>query len=284
MPRRSRTCLREELADVAHPLGEALGPVVGEQPAELLQVRSAAGRVHDDQIDVLEGVDEAPREALALLEPPRVHRERTAAALRRRHDLEAIRGEDARGGGVHVGEHGALHAAGEEADSRARGAFGRSHACDLALPAPRRRHVHERAESPRQRQRPPDRGEVERDAHARRIGQDAEEEPADEAVAHRAQHLLLDDGAGALDQAVVADARRARRHARHAPEAAVEVLGHGCIELDRAVETRVHQVDASARRVHLLVPEDVGRARRKAEPAVDAIGGVLADHGRSEVR
>ncbi len=167
---------------------------------------------------------------------------------------------------------------------RARATFRWCHAGDLALPTPRRRHVHERAEPLRQRQPAPDRGEVERDAHARRVGQDAEEEAAHEAVPDRAQHLLLDDGAGALDQAVVADAGRARRDARHAAEAAVEVLRHGRVELDRAVEQRVHQVDASARRVHLLVPEDVGRARRQAEPAVDAVGGVLADHGRSEER
>ncbi len=111
VPRRPRECLGEQFADVAHLLGEALGSVVAEQPAELFQMRPAAGRVDDDQLDVLEGVDEPPREALSLLEAPRVHRERAAAALRRSNDLEAVRGENARGRGVHVGEHGALHAA-----------------------------------------------------------------------------------------------------------------------------------------------------------------------------
>jgi hypothetical protein len=36
-------------------------------------------------------------------------------------------------------------------------------------------------------------------------------------------------------------------------------------------EALVHQVDAPARGVHLLTEEDVGRARRQAEAAVDAV-------------
>ena len=37
------------------------------------------------------------------------------------------------------------------------------------------------------------------------------------------------------------------------------------------VEALVHEVDAPARRVHLLPEEDVGRAGRQAEAAVDAV-------------
>ena len=43
------------------------------------------------------------------------------------------------------------------------------------------------------------------------------------------------------------------------------------VQLDRPVERRLHQPDAPARRVHLLVPELVGRARRQAEAAVHAV-------------
>ena len=53
------------------------------------------------------------------------------------------------------------------------------------------------------------------------------------------------------------------------------------VQRHRPVEARVHQVDAAARRVHLLVPENVGRAGRQAEAAVDAVGGQLADHAAS---
>ena len=112
--------LREELADVAHLRGERLGALVAEEPAELLQVRAAARRVHDDEVDVVEGVDQLARERLALLEPSRVHRQRAAAALRRRDDLVAVRGEHAGRRRVHVREDGALDAAREEADARTR--------------------------------------------------------------------------------------------------------------------------------------------------------------------
>ena len=40
----------------------------------------------------------------------------------------------------------------------------------------------------------------------------------------------------------------------------------------------LHQIDPSARRVHLLVPERVRRARRQAEAAVDAVGDQLGLH------
>ena len=90
------------------------------------------------------------------------------------------------------------------------------------------------------------------------------------------------DAACALDQAVVAHARRARGDACHAAEAAVEVLGDRRVQRDGAVEARVHQVDAPARGVHLLAPEHVGRAGRQAEAAVDAVGGVLADHAAED--
>ena len=43
---------------------------------------------------------------------------------------------------------------------------------------------------------------------------------------------------------------------------------------------RLHQVDPPARRVHLLAPQQVGRARRQAEPAVHAVVDQLAEGGR----
>jgi hypothetical protein len=113
MPGRSRRCLGEQLAHVSYLLGESRRALVAEQPAQLLQVRPTPGRVHDDELDVVEGLDEPSRERLALLEPPRVDGERPAAALRRRDNLVAVGGENTGGGGVHVREDGMLDAAGE---------------------------------------------------------------------------------------------------------------------------------------------------------------------------
>src|SRR4029079_14947337 len=73
-------------------------------------------------------------------------------------------------------------------------------------------------------------------------------------------------------------ARRTARHAGHASEAAVEMLGHGGAQRERALRRLLHQLDPPARRDHLLAPEDVRRAGREAEPAVDARPRELLDH------
>ena len=62
------------------------------------------------------------------------------------------------------------------------------------------------------------------------------------------------------------------------PRQRSKCCGDRRVERDGSVEAGVHQVDATARRVHLLAPEDVRRARRQAEPAVDAVRGELANH------
>ena len=264
----SRTCRRERLR-----------ALVSEQPAELLQVRPAARGVHDDEVDVLECIDECAGECLPLLDPARVHRKRSAAALRGSDDLVAVRRQHSRGRRVHVGKHCALDAAREQTDACAS-------ACPeagvtvatVAVSAPTRSDLGERPEPSWHRQRSADRRQRERRAHAARVGEKPEQQPADEAIAQRPLDLVLDRRARALDESVVANARGARRHAGHAPEAAVEVLGDRGVERDRSVESGVHEVDAPARRVHLLAPEDVRRAGRQAEPAVDAVVDVLADH------
>ena len=110
--------LREQLADVAHLLGEALGPVVAEQPPVLLQVRSAAGRVDDDQLDALEDVDEPPRAALPSSRRPACTESAPQQPCGRSDDLAAVRGEHASGCRVDVAEDDALDAAGEEPDPR----------------------------------------------------------------------------------------------------------------------------------------------------------------------
>ena len=179
---------------------------------------------------------------------------------------------------VHVREDRRLHATREQSDAPAPRADRGRHIGHAAACAPRRRHRDERAEPPRHRYHSTERREPERGAHAPRIRKRPEEESAQEPVGGRAAVLLLDGVAGRLDQPVVADARGARREARHAPEAAIEVRRHGRVQRHRPVEPGVHEVDPTAWGVHLLVPEHVGGARRQAEAAVDAVGRELADH------
>src|SRR4051812_19614250 len=77
--------------------------------------------------------------------------------------------------------------------------------------------------------------------------------------------------ARALDQLVVLDPARARGHARHAAEAAVEVLDHLLGDRRALLVADPHQHDAPARRVGLVLEHRVARARRQAEAAVDAV-------------
>ena len=82
--------------------------------------------------------------------------------------------------------------------------------------------------------------------------------------------MRLDERPGRLDQRAVLDARRARRLAGTAAEAAIQVLHDGRRRIEAALLQRAHEMDAPARRVGLLPELDVGRARGEAEPAVDA--------------
>ena len=214
----------------------------------------------------------------AVRHAPRVRVQRAAAALRARHvDVVALRGQHPRRRRVDIAEDDALHAARDERDTLAPagGVLGRP-----LRRGPRRRDALERGERTGGRQP----AQRERDPQAAAVGQHREQRAPHDAVAQRPSPALLDELARALDQAVVLHTRRAGGDARHAAQAAVEVLGDLVGQQDRAVLERAHQVDAPARRVHLLVPQHVGRAARQAEPAVHAVGDQLRVHIASTIR
>ena len=108
-------------------------------------------------------------------------------------------------------------------------------------------------------------------AHPPGMGEEREDERAVDAVAQRARRVAFDLGAGRLDQLVVAHAGRAGGDAGHAAEAGVEVAAHLRRQANLAIGRQPHQVDASARRVHLLAPEQPRRAGGQAEAAMHAI-------------
>ena len=74
-----------------------------------------------------------------------------------------------------------------------------------------------------------------------------------------------------LDQLAVLHAGGARRFARPAIEAQLQVPPHAVVQLQLAVGHAAHQIDAPARAVVLVARLDVRRARRRAQPAVDAV-------------
>ena len=127
--------------------------------------------------------------------------------------------------------------------------------------APRAARGSELQEPARPHQRAADRSArraaARRDSPASRsgYGSSAKSSPRKRRSKRAAANGVLEPGAGLLDQHVVADARRARRHACHAAEAAVEVardlrVDHASLPSAQAA----HEVDAAARRVHLLAP------------------------------
>ena len=56
------------------------------------------------------------------------------------------------------------------------------------------------------------------------------------------------------------------------PEACVPVAHDFRVHADLAARREVHEQDATARGIHLLAPEQIGRTRRQAETAVHAVG------------
>ena len=277
----------QELAQVAHAGRERRGPlgpgrVVAEHVPELLQMRATAGGVDDHRLDAVERLDHAARERAPFLAAPGVHRESAATALRRRDDLVAVGCENPCRRRVDRPEHHGLDATCENADTPAGLATRGRNAFRPLGRAPGWGDLGHRAEPAGQRELAAERCEAQGRAHPARVGEELEERATHEPVAERPAGLGLDRLAGRLDQLLVLDPRGAGRDAGHAAEALVEVPDHGRVERDRAVEVRLHQLDPAARGVHLLAPEQVRRARRQAEAAVDAVARQRAqDVGRS---
>ena len=105
-----------------------------------------------------------------------------------------------------------------------------------------------------------------------RVREELEDHFPERPVSGAAPVVALQLRADRFDQLVVLHAGWARRHTSHAPQARVEVLDIGVVERDRAFLAELHQVDASARGVHLLAPQRIRRAGGQAEAAVHTVG------------
>src|SRR5207247_1855648 len=126
--------------------------------------------------------------------------------------------------------------------------------------------------------------EEQRRAQAAPVRKDGEDTGPNEPVERPPAVVALDMVARLLDQTVVLNSGRAGGDARHTAEATVEVLHHRLAQRNRPVDEPLHQIDPPARRIHLLVPEGVRRARRQTEAAVDAVGDQLGLHIASRTR
>ena len=296
--RRPRLQAGQHLRDVAAlggqgPGARRVGRVVPQQAPVFLQRRAAAGRVDHDRVDVgqrrFEGVDEAPRQRLGFAFEAGVHHQRAAAALPRRdHHLAALGREHARRGGVDAAEEDPLHATEQQGHAPPplppRGDHGRQRRPD-AVERDRRGHRLQGAQASRQQVRqsagahqplesealpgPQLRGHP---AQAAGIGEEREDQPAEQPVSERPLDVTLDLRTRRLHQLVVAHAGRTRGQARHAAEAGVEVPRELRRDPRLAFQGHLQQVNPPARRIGLAAPQRVGRARRQTEAAVDAVG------------
>jgi len=105
------------------------------------------------------------------------------------------------------------------------------------------------------------------------------EQPPQRALSGRALVVRLDVVPAVVDEVRVVHARRAGRH-----EAAVDVPRHLLRRVPIALQHLLHQVDAAARAVQFVAQQHVGRARRRAEPAMDAVAQDLPGLPDVEIR
>src|SRR5262247_1015697 len=284
----------EDLRDVARLVGEALRGLLGEPVAVLLEGGAAARGVGHDQVEI---GGKAPHElagkAPELVESARVQVERPAASLGPRHHHVPPRGgEEARRPDIHVGIEEVLHAAGEEpgpapwlaargqelGQRRPCGHDGeqRLHRLELAERREQAEATHERLRTRGlvELEPPEKRGE------ARGIREDLERPARRRMIGLGSAHLLARElGARRLQELAEGHSGWAGRFAAAAAEAEIEMTREGRCEAHPPLRGRAHEVDAAARRVHLLAEHAIGRTLRQTNAAVDA--GAETLHGRS---
>ena len=296
--RRRESDSGEIFARVADPLAEAVRPVgpgriVLQQPAVLLQVRTAPRRIHDERVDgeSLEVGDVPLGQRAGVAALAGVGVERAAAGLRGRdEDLDPIARQDPRGRGVRRREGRAHDAAGEKRDAPAHRAYGgdpprergrgRRGVGDQAeeLSEPAKADVsHDPAASetlgevpePREGREPPGVGD-----------ELVEDGPPQQSLGDAALTRRLDLGASALHELAEFDARGAGRLAGSAVQTFVHVLVESVAgDVDPPVPDVLHQADAAARRVHFDAKLGERRTGGQTEAAVHAPADELLGRG-----
>ena len=212
-------------------------------------------------------------------------------------DFVAFRGQHAGGGRIHLGEKDALHAAQQHGHAPAALADLRGEFRHLRRgPQIREKRFHrtqplgeefQDAELVRQLPQAGFLIELQRQEHgaqARRIGKGFEDELAEAPLRGRALVVAFNLRARGFNQFAVVHAGGAGGHARHAAQAGVEMAHPFVVQRSRAGGRHVHQVDASARRIHLIAPEEVGGTNRQAEAAVHAFVQNFARRGMVRVK
>jgi len=233
-----------------------VGGIVAQEVAVFFDVGAAAGGVGDDgvHVGVFESVDGVACVGLRLGLFAGVDEQSAAAGLRgRSDDFAAFGGEDADGGGVDVGEEGALDAAEKEADAFALRALRGSDGGD-GLRGFHRGHEEfhggelfrkeiEEAGSANERLQAGFLIEAERCAkkiHARGFGKGGEEQATMKFFGEGARVVAFDLGARGFDEFSVVDTGGTDGHASNAAEAFIEMADPGGIHLGLALGGHFH--------------------------------------------
>jgi hypothetical protein len=103
-----------------------------------------------------------------------------------------------------------------------------------------------------------------------RVGQELGNKVPEHTLAERAAVIVLDIVAGDVDEMRVVDLHGARRHARQAGQAAIEMMHRFGVGRTALFQHGADQIDAAARRVVLVAGQHIGRAGRGAEAVVHA--------------
>ena len=299
-----RHVLGDVLGDARHPqrlLG--IGWVVSEHEAVILDRRAATRGRDQDRVKAAPvhlgdpGVDGTLGLGMGRIRLAHVVGERAAAALPLGlDDLDAVPGEEADRCFVEVWPQHALGTAAQERDAAGAGGrglavkrgaglqgagLGREGAGPVGGVAVRQlrggevEHRREAVADARQArdegpERHPELGPEQRQPEAVRIGQHEGEDGPQQAIAQWPPVGRLDVLPGVIDEVHVMHAGRTGGHAGQAGQAAVDVLDHLRHGGLTALQHVLDQVDAPARGVELVAEQQVGRAGRGAEPAMDA--------------
>ena len=280
--------------------------IVTKQVTVFLHVGAAAGGVSDDRFHVglLENVNRFPGEFNSGGFFSCVHEQRAAAGLRFWSDnFASFGGENAHRSRIDLREKLALNTAKEQAHAAALQAeggrdfwnnflrsefgeqrfhrlpflwkqLGQAQAANEGLQSRLLIREERRAQS----------------TQAIRPRESLEQEMAVAFFGCQARKIAFNLRTRSFDELAVIHSGRARGHAGHAAEAGVEVADPLGSHLRGAFGGQLHQIDATARRIHFLPPQNVSGTRGQTKTAVDALvndgrGGwmVRVERGRKRI-
>src|ERR1700674_341944 len=288
----ARLEFRQYFADVFALGRENLGStrvlgIIPEQVAVLFHVGAAPRGVRDDNLDfrAFECIDRPFCQLYRRGFLSGMYQKSSAARLLlRRNDFAPFGGEHARRGGIDLREKFALHAAQQQTYPAALRACGQRDFRDrFTGPELRKKRFHRShlLRQQLQQTQPAHHGLYsefliykQRHAHSPQAilpRKSFKPKPPVQLFSRRAFRLSFDLRARSFDEFSVVNTGRARRHASHAAQTAIEVAHPRRIHLRGTLARHLHQINPPARRIHFLPPQHIGGTHWQTKSAVHAL-------------